>query len=130
MPFVGDLLTCNGIMVKGKQVFNSAGELTVSATIVDTSTVSGNSTVCGTILTDNLSEKTAQNGITVTGNLLVSGEVCLFSSGRIKIGVYPVVSARQADIAKANGTIVGNVSATANLIIDALRAHGLIGPLL
>lgn len=130
---VGDVISCNGLMIKGKQVFNSQGVLTVKTTNINTTktknlVVSTNGTICGTLFVTDVEEKVSAGGISVTGNVSLDQDLCL--GGVIKIGLENVVGQRQPDISYANGMTIGNVSATANAIIDVLRSHGLIGAII
>ncbi len=71
-----------------------------------------------------IKERDPNQGINVQGNVFVTGNI--ESSASLFIAGDRVVTNRQPDIPYADGTLA-SISATANSIIDVLRAHGLIG---
>ena len=113
--FLGNIKT-NQISPQTGNIVNVLGNIVIGTP--------GSSLRSDIIFVDNIIEYTSMGGVDVTGNLVVSG---IFESiGNIFVSNNQVVGPRQSSIPFANGTSVGNVSATCNALIQVLRVHGLI----
>ena len=130
-----DDIFIRSLKIGNKTVLDAACNLKVN-TIRSTGnqTVRGNSCVTGTVLTDNIEEKTFNQGVTITGNVFgtkyitatqkflgdIKGKVCDFNNNQ-------VVGNQQNPIGNIGlDSSSSNISPTVNMIMQVLRNHGLM----
>lgn len=122
-PLCRDIIGCN-VQIKGKKVIDESGNFKTSGSLTSASVTSrGNTTVCGNLLADHVTEKTLGHGVSISANVSASGLINTNQSYHVN-GVQ-VVTFPQVDPGNANAT-VQNVSDTCNLILQVLRNHGLV----
>ena len=129
----------NDIDVATKVTTTTVEATTVEATTVDATTVeattgnittvnsttvntTGNVNVCGTLMVDNIDNKTGSN-VNVFAELCVTGNIK--SEESYFVDGLQVVTNRQGSISNTNGNLQ-STSDTCNLILQVLRTHGLI----